>query len=392
MGRRDTGLVVLLLLTIVLLAALAGASADPDDRGDPRASTWVRSDEGAAALYWTLQDLGIAVRRSTRPFLDADSLRGVVAVLAPIDPPSEEEMAALAEHVRGGGVLLYAAGPFETRSPALDSLGLAARGLQGAPVWSAESRGARPGPRPHRWTEGVGGVSGFQRVFHDTSAALRAPGAETLLAVDGAPAAVTWRMGEGRVIAFSDARPLRNAQLRNSGAALLLARAAADVAGGDTVWFDEYHQGFGGGEGLLTGMLRHGGRVLPTGLWVQLLAAAALLLWAAGRRFGAPLQPEPVRRRSPLEHVEALAGAYRQAGAKRTARRLVMAGLARRLGRRAPPDETAAGEMLGRMVRHSPVAQDAAAQLEKDFKRGADADLVSLARGVDRYLDEVRRP
>jgi hypothetical protein len=392
MGRRDTGLVVLLLVTIVLLAALAGATADPDDRGDPRASTWVRSGQGAAALYWTLQDLGVAVRRRRAPFLDADSLRGAVAVLAPTDPPSPEEVGALAEHVRGGGTLIYAPAPFETRSPLLDSLGLAARWLKGTAGWTDESRGARPGPRPHRWTEGVGGVSGFQRVFHDTSAALRASGVETLLTVDGAPAALTWRMGAGRVIAFSDARPLRNERLRNSGAALLFARAAADAARGDTVWFDEYHHGFGGGEGMMTGMLRHGARVIPTGLWVQLLVAAALLLWAAGRRFGTPLPPPPLRRRSPLEHVEALAGAYRQAGAKRTARRLLLAGLARRLGRRAPADEAAAGEMLGRMARQSPVGRDAAAQLEKDFKRGPDAELVSLARGVDRYLDEVRRP
>jgi hypothetical protein len=168
---------------------------------------------------------------------------------------------------------------------------------------------------------------------------------------------------------------------------------AADEARGDTLWFDEYHHGFmDGGGNLLGGMMRYAGRVLPAGLWIQLLLAVALLLWGAGRRFGAPLPPPPLRRRSPLEHVEALAGAYRQAGARRTARRLLMAGMARRLGRRAPPDEAAAGEMLGRMARQSPVAREAAAQLEQDFKRGGDADLVSLARGVDRYLDEVRRP
>jgi hypothetical protein len=48
--------------------------------------------------------------------------------------------------------------------------------------------------------------------------------------------------------------------------------------------------------------------------------------------------------------------------------------------------------MLDRMARQGPVGREAAAQLEKDFKRGGDAELVSLARGVDRYLDEVRRP
>lgn len=389
MGRRDTWLVVLLLAVIVALAALAGGTATAGDEGDPRASTYVRAPSGAAALYWTLQELGVPVRRRTAPFLDEDSLRGTIAVLSPLEPVSAEEVNALVEHVRGGGTLLLTPGPYETNSDLLDTLGLAPRWL--ASAWSEQSHAGRP--RPHRWTEGLARVDGFQRAFADTSAVLRRPGTETLLTVEGHPAAVTFPLGRGRVVALADATPLRNARLRTSGAATLLARAAQDAAAGDTLWFDEYHHGFDGGrDGLVGGMLRHAGRVLPTGLWVQLTAATGLLLWLLGRRFGAPLPPPAMRRRSPLEHVEALAGAYRQAGAARTARRLLVAGLARRLGRRAPADDGAAAEMLGRMARQSPVGREAAAQLEKDFKRGPDAELVSLARGVDRYLDEVRRP
>ena len=391
MGRRDAGLVVVLLVVIVLLAALAGLTAKADDRNDPRASTWVRSGNGAAALYWTLQDLGIQTKRRTAPFLDADSLRGVVAVIAPAETVTEDEAGAAAAFVRRGGTLLYVPSPYESSSALMDSLGVRADWLRGIQLWTSETRAARP--RPHRWTEGVTEVTGFQRVIRDTAGVMRKAGADTLLVVDGGIAAATWRMGRGRVIAFSDAGPLRNDELKTSGAATVLARAVGDVARGDTLWFDEYHHGFtGGGSGMVSGMARHAWRTLPRGLIVQLLLAGALLLWVAGRRFGAPLQPEPLRRRSPLEHVEALAGAYRQAGARRTARRLLLAGLARRLGRRAPPDDRAAGEMLGRMARHSPVGREAAAELEKDFKRGADADLVSLARGVDRYLDEVKRP
>lgn len=391
MGRRDTGLVVILLVVIVLLAALAGVTADADDRNDPRASTWVRSGNGAAALYWTLQDLGIQTKRRTAPFLDADSLRGIVAVIAPLEQVTEDEAGAAAAFVRRGGTLLYVPGPYESSTPLMDSLGIRADWLRGIQLWTSETRAARP--LPHGWTEGVAEVTGFQRILRDTAGVMREKGVDTLLVVDGGIAAATWQMGRGRVIAFSDAGPLRNDELKTSGAATVLARAVADVARGDTLWFDEYHHGFtGGGSGMVSGMARHAWRTLPRGLIVQLLLAGALLLWVAGRRFGSPLQPEPLRRRSPLEHVEALAGAYRQAGARRTARRLLLAGLARRLGRRAPPDDRAAGEMLGRMARHSPVGREAAAELEKDFKRGADADLVSLARGVDRYLDEVKRP
>lgn len=392
MGRRDTGLVVLLIAVVVLLAALAGLTADPDDRNDPRASTWIRSGNGAAALYWTLEEVGIETGRRTTPFLDADSLRGAVAVLAPSVPVTEAEAGALAEYVREGGTLLYVPDRFEMGGPVLDTLGLQAGWVKGAQVWSPQSEDATA--RPHRWTEGVARVGGFQRVFVDTAGTLGRVNADTLLAVDGQPAAVTWRMGRGRVIALADAEPLRNDELRESGAAIVLARAAAEVARGDTLWFSEYHHGFdsGGGGGMVTGMARHAWRSLPHGLLLQLLAVVVLLVWVAGRRFGAPLQPASVRRRSPLEHVEALAGAYRQAGATRTARRLLVAGLARRLGRRAPADDVAAAQMLERLARRSPVARDAAAKLEKEFERGGDAELVSLARGVDQYLDEVRRP
>jgi hypothetical protein len=269
-----------------------------------------------------------------------------------------------------------------------DTLGLKPVLLPGVVTLRGTDRAAAA-PRPHRWTQGVARVEGFRRGFAVESPALRRDGVETLLAVDKHPVAVTWRLGKGRVIALSDAQPLRNGQLKASGAAHLLARSLAET--GDTIWFDEYHQGFTGNGSLMGGTMKMIRRFVSGPVAVQLLAAALLLLWAGARRFGAPLQPPPLRRRSPLEHVEALAGAYRQAEARRTVRRLLLAGMARRLGRRAPPDERTGTEMLERLARQSPVGRDAAAELEKEWKRGQSGDLVALTRGVDRLLDEVRR-
>lgn len=388
MGRRDTLLLAALLVILVLLSALAGSQRAADDSGDPRASTWIRAEGGLAALYWTLQELRIPVARRTDPLLHADSLRGALAVVAPWSPLSEEDAGAVAEHVRRGGTLLFVSGAYDFGGAAYDTLGLRPVWLSGVSPLRGDDRAAAP-PAPHRWT--AGRVEGFRRAFADTSAALRRPGAQTLLAVDGLPVAVTWPLGRGRVIALADARPLTNLRLRESGAAVLVARAVAEAAAGDTLWFDEYHQGFTGEGSLVggTGMMVR--RFVSGPVAVQLLLAAALALWAYGRRFGAPLPPPPARRRSPLEHVEALAGAYRQAGARRTVRRLLLAGMARRLGRRAPPDERAAGEMLDRMARQSPVGREAAEALEREWKRGEPGDLVALTRGVDRLLDEVRR-
>lgn len=388
MGRRDTILVVLLVVILIALAALVGGRSGGGEEGDPRSSTYLRSQGGLAALYWTLQELDLPVARRTDPFPDADSLRGTLAMVAPMEDPSPQEMGAVAEHLRGGGTLLFVAGAYDYGGAAYDTLGLDPTWITGVAPWGSDDRVAAPA-RPHRWTQGVRSVAGFRRAFADTSAALRRPGAETLLAVDGHPVAVTFPMGGGRVIALADARPLTNARLRESGAALPVIRALAEA--GDTVFFDEYHQGFSGRGNLAGGTWSMVRRFVSGPVAAQLLAAVALLLWVGGRRFGAPLLPPPARRRSPLEHVEALAGAYRQAGARRTVRRLLLAGMARRLGRRAPPDERAAGEMLERMARQSPVGRDAAAQLQGEWKRGESGDLVALTRGVDRLLDEVRR-
>ncbi|HEU0301269.1 MAG TPA: DUF4350 domain-containing protein [Longimicrobium sp.] len=389
MGRRDTLLVAALLVIIVLLSALAGTRQARDDSGDPRASTYIRSEGGLAALYWTLQELRIPVARRTEPLLHADSLRGALALVNPWEPLSEEDMAAVAEHVRRGATLLFVAGAYDFGGPAYDTLELRPVWLKGVSPLRDDDRAAAP--RPHPWTAGAQRVQGFRRAFGDASAALRRPGAQTLLEVDGLAVAVTYPLGQGQVIALADPRPLTNLRLRESGAAALVARAVADAAAGDTVWFDEYHQGFtgpGSRAGGLATLLR---RFVSGPVALQLLLVVALALWVYGRRFGAPLQPPPARRRSPLEHVEALAGAYRQAGARRTARRLLLAGMARRLGRRAPPDERAAGEMLDRMARQSPVGREAAEALEREWKRGEPGDLVALTRGVDRLLDEVRR-
>ncbi|HEU4884701.1 MAG TPA: DUF4350 domain-containing protein [Longimicrobium sp.] len=387
MTRRDTWLVVLLLAIIVALSALAGRQASRDDSGDPRASTFVRSEGGLAALYWTLQELHVPVARRREPLLDADSLRGTLAIVAPIEGLSADEVAVVAEHVHRGGTLLFVAASYDYGGDMYDTLGLHPVLLSGVNPLTGQDRDAAP--RPHPWTAGTGPVDGFRRGFSASSPVLRRPGVETLLVVDSLPVAVTWRLGKGRVIALSDAQPLRNGRLKESGAAHLLARSLAESR--DTIWFDEYHQGFTGDGSLLAGTMMMIRRFVTGPVAIQLLAAALLLMWAGGRRFGAPLQPPPLRRRSPLEHVEALAGAYRQAGARRTVRRLLLAGMARRLGRRAPPDERTGNEMLERLARQSPVGRDAAAELEKEWKRGQSGDLVALTRGVDRLLDEVRR-
>lgn len=95
--------------------------------------------------------------------------------------------------------------------------------------------------------------------------------------------------------------------------------------------FDEFHQG---------GFARAGVSVLmrqyllqqPSGRTVlQLCLAGILLLIAAIPRVLPPREDRRIERRSPLEHVDALARAYAQVGATRTGVLRLVRGLQRRL-------------------------------------------------------------
>jgi len=191
-------------------------------------------------------------------------------------------------------------------------------------------------------------------------------------------------LGGGHVIAWSDASPLTNHWLRDGGAGLLFAREAARaLSGGRVLEFDEYHQGYREGAGPLTallGFLRTG----PGHAALQGAVALLLLLVLSARRFGAPVPELPARRRSPLEHVSALAEAYRRAGARRTARTRLAQGLYRRLGLRLPGTrEPGLPAGIERWASGS--------ELETVWNRGEDGDLVSLAAAVDEVIREVRR-
>ncbi len=391
-SRRDRVLMVALIAIVALLALLATPS-DESDPTDTRASTLRDTPAGARALYLALDELDVPAGRRYTPWVDADSLagRGTLVLLAPAEPPTPAELAALKRWVTAGGTLLYAARP---RDATLDTLGLVLEPLVPDSVpfsRRADWPGLPATPAYHRWTGGTGSVEGFRWAFADSSRALAA--SEVVLSTRGGDAVVArLRVGRGTVVAWSDAGPLRNRALRRSGAAAVFARAAADLLPpGDTLRFDEYHHGYRGGGSAVDATLRFLRRAPAGHLALQLAAVAVLLLLALGWRFGSPVPPPPARRRSPLEHVEALAGAYRQAGARATARRLLLAGLARRLGRHSPRDAREEGELLERLGTHLPVGREAARGVQQEWKKGDRADLVALSRDVDRLLREVKR-
>ncbi|HEX6937953.1 MAG TPA: DUF4350 domain-containing protein [Longimicrobiales bacterium] len=426
-SRRDVVLAAALLVVVLAIAALTA----PEHRviADPRASSYVSTDGGVKALYLTLEELGIPVARAVSRWSEDGPDAGALALIAPSTPPDRSELAALLRWIEAGGTLLYAAG---ARDSTLEALGLAgvtvvrdagaaapgSGGSTGAGLAAADSArraAARdaaivadpasanaepdvPGhpafPVPHRWTAGVRAVGGFQVALRDTAGILEGDSAAALLrTARGDVVVATWRRGAGRVIVWSEATPLRNDALRRSGAALIFARMAADVATEDRpLVFDEFHHGFRGDGNAVRGTWRFLRGTRAGHATAQLLAVVLALLAAAAVRFGAPLPPAPARRRSPLEHVDALAELYRRANARTTARRLLAAQLARRLGRRPPaPDAGADDAALDALVAGLRVDGGLVDALRREWRRGARADLVALAGAMDRLVSEVKR-
>ena len=404
--RLAVGVLVASLLGLVLLV---GPHAEPDETDDPRRSSFLSGPQGSRALYLTLETLDLPVERQLTPW-QADAPGGGLVVLAPSRPPTQDQGEALLEWIRTGGTLLLATAP--GTDPLSRELGLSVTSTAPdhlGPLERVRWEGVEASPEPHPWTDGVDAVPGFRYLYRegdpapdpdatgearnhaeisrhpapaDRQALLRGP--------EGRPALLTFRLGAGRVVAWSDAAPLENRRLREGAAALLFARAAMEAAEADAseprpgaLRFDEYHHGYRE-EGGLAVAIRDFALQTGVGRWLLQVAVAVLaLLLLAGHRLGEPVRRTDGRRRSPLEHVEALAGAYRKADARHTARTLLLAGMNRRLGRRAEggPDRGLPGD---------PEHSEAAHRMHNEWKRGDEADLVALSSAIDDYVAEVR--
>lgn len=354
MSRR-LELVLVLLLSVALALAIwagrRGAGTEPDF--DFRASTLVSGPEGSRALYDVLARLGVPVERWRTPLFDlASDSSHRPAVLAVLDPPlalTGAELAQVAQFVRDGGAVVAANG---------------GGGITQCVGWQTAYRFdfaradsfAVVSPDPNLPLPPV--TNYLKPPGHaqaDTRRRLRGGDAEedrcdtlaplaqdTLLRLtDGRPAALRLRYpGGGSVTLLADAGYLRNRAWRETPVPQFVVPLLIPARQGRLAW-DEYHQGFGQGRslgGAVAGWLER----TPLG-WALLQVVAVLLVGLAvgGVRFGPARPVIERRRRSPLEHLEALAAGLEGADGVDTAVALTVSGLRRRLGRAGvlSPDE-----------------------------------------------------
>jgi len=405
-GRRLLSPRVVFPLLAVVLVLTVLFTPETTATGDIRLTTESATPYGARGLYELLGRLGWRTARRAEGFRAGLDTAAVYVVLDPPNDLTAAETHALLEAVRGGAGLLMVAG---RGSPLSDSLPLrrATHSARSYPT-RAETSGclaADNAPRGINWPDGrvmswyleataplpadTVTFIPVRRVVRDSAGgrpaggsdddddALAESAADTLPSagrsgrgargrrVEVRAAAAGLPYGRGRIVAVADPDWLRNDVLRvcKWNAAVAAVRMAEYLSPDRArpFVFDEFHQGVGRGSELPRAVGRSVAGTAPGRALLQAIVASLILLAAAGAR---PIAPHPrarAERRSPLEHVGALARAYEQIGATRIATRRLVRGLRRRhrhlLGRGRDSD----AELLRMLAtRHPAIAAEVA--------------------------------
>lgn len=396
--RSEVWLIVGAAAVLAVAAAIGTASAPRGMSFDPRLSTRLTTPAGAAAFRTLLTKFGVDVGERLRPFFDLDRMRADPGLLLFIPDPAgaltEPEVRAVRHWVERGGRLLLAG-----RSGVERCFGYVIRTLDFAP--------------PAPWQPGEDLV--VRRTLR-ARAALRRPDADEQDSALARPTAcpllkpattedlwttakddtVAVRLrfaGGGSAMLVADGSVFSNRSLRATEAGpLVLGWIFGDRP--RLVLVDEYHQGFGRA-GSLMGATFEWALSEPAGWMVlQLMFAGLALLSVLAVRFGPAIPAVERRRRSPLEHLDALAAGLERSGAGLTAIRLIAAGLRRRLGGGPlKAADTLAWLDALEAGAQRPRAREAVQRLKSRVRQGASgADVQGAANAVEDLWQMLKVP
>lgn len=284
---------------------------------------------GARGLYTTLARLGYPVRRDSARLAAPLSPNATYVVLAPAIPLTIEETNAMLDAVRHGATVFVTLG----RGALDDSLGFVeGRSLPALATVEDTRVIGGPVPRIHSPYPPIPLVGSVE--LGDSVTAVQSTAFMWYASSDSGGSVDAIMLGRpfgrGHAVAIAPAMVLTNQLLRTGPPAIAFVRALEWAHDTGPVIFDEYHHGAGIHADPLGATID---ALTDTALGratLMALAAALVLLVSVASRPIAPVDVTVVRRRSPLEHVQALARAYLQTGAGHLGAERLVRGLRRR--------------------------------------------------------------
>lgn len=400
--RPRNAVILSVSVLAVLLTGVALLGRRPPEDQDERASTFLAGPGGARALLDATIRLGVPVQRFRARPRDLAALPPVFAsvllVLGPSLPVSAPEVGAIVAFSAGNDLVLAG----KTAESLMRCFGYRVnrRLFDSSQVVRPGSGAAADAPWVHATLVGTGvrRVVDSTRSFDVGRMTCEVPafdGVDTLLLNDaGRLVALRLRRGDsaGAVTLVSDEELFRNRTLRRTWAGPYLLELIA-AGGYRRVIFDEFHHGFGPSGSLAALTLSWSARS-PWGWLVWQIAVVGFLALIFGAvRFGPALPGIPRVRRSPLEHLRALAHALAAARGHDVAIGAIVRGMRRRLvppGLRSRGDWRAWLAQLGRGGA-TPRARDALATIDALTRPGQPPEgVLRAANAVEDLWQELR--
>lgn len=347
MRRVLRPIVIFPLLALVLLAGILLTRTPGEATTATQLTTYGTGPFAARGIYEVLGRVGFSVSRLRMPLRAPLDSSSSYLLLDPPMQPSATGVHALLDAVRRGATAIVVP---EAGTPLADSVGVRQSLYQTSNLevrTSINDASTDEATATLRAAAAALPAMNFYlrpvpRGDSDTAARLP-PHVRVLVRVsrDGTlePAILARPMGRGWVVALSDVQWLANEFVRDTAAAVAAVRLVEWPAPSvrRPLVFDEYHQGFGLYVSLRQVVMHALAATPPGRAFLQVLVAGLVLLVALGVRPIAPRARARIERRSPLEHVGALAHAYEQVRATRTATKRLLHGLRRRHPLGLPP-------------------------------------------------------
>lgn len=395
--RAEIGLALLLALGITVAIVAGKRSGAPAPEYEP-ASTFASGPSGSRGPYEVLQELGVKVERRRIPLFDLNSEKDhhpQILVILDLEqgegPLQSSEIRQVAQFVRSGGMLVlagYTGGiarclPWAIRSLTTyrpDSLPVAPVAGRDLPdvttFFQPRQDSVAPGEGTHCPVFGVATT--------DTVVRTRS----------GRPVVLDLKYRDGgRIVFLADDGWFRNTAWKTTNVPYLLAPMIKSAARDGLVAFDEYHHGFASSSApALTIAWLMG---TPVGWFLlQILAVGLVWLVVSAFRFGPARSVIDRRRRSPLEHLDALAAGLESSEGSQTALGLIVGGLRRRLSRTGEgPAANANEQWIAALMLAMPTAQGRGAvrRLREAFTNpGGGERVLAAANSVEDVWEELR--